>query len=200
MQLTYSGPKPLISSHGISFDKNKDDKFVFLSMAAELIKALNHEYIEDKRYSYTASSKPLDSDEILSQIRACDPQLDEKIAQARHITENMIEEDLKRAHINHLLSEEEKEILVKNITMMRDYQINRAINKAIYYSAANALAALIKQGHIDTITSPMIPRIGHVFHTLQGTLLKLRPPVDSTLDIYEHQGQLTVNLIIKHAQ
>jgi len=199
MQLTYSGPKPLISSHGISFDKNKDDKFVFLSMAAELIKALNHEYIEDKRYSYTASSNSLDSDEILSQIRGCDPKLDEKIAQARATAENIIDEDLHRAHSNHLLSEEEKEILVKNITMMRDYQINRAINKAVYYSAANALATLIKQGHIDTITSPMVPRITHVLHTLQGTLLKLRPPIDSSIDIYEHQGQLTVNLTMKHA-
>jgi hypothetical protein len=197
MQLTYSGPKALISSHGISFDVAKDDKYIYLSMLAELIIALNHEYIEDKRYSYLASNKPLNSDQILSQIRECDPLLDEDITNRKNIAENEIDEELERAHNNHLLNSEEREILIKNISMMRDYNINRAINKAVYYSGLNSLAIIIKKGHINTISAPMIPKFTHVLHSLQGALLKLHPRIESTIDIYEHQGHITVNLSIK---
>ncbi len=197
MKLTYSGPKALISAHGISFDVAKDDKYIYLSMLAELILALNHDYIEDKRYTFLASDKPLNSDEILSQIRACDTTLDEDITQQKYIAENEITDELERARNNHLLSGAEREVLTKNITMMKDYRINRAINKAIYYSGLNSLAMIIKKGHVNTLSAPMIPKFMHVLHSLQGTLQKLHPSINSTIDIYEHQGQITVNLLIK---
>lgn len=198
MQLTYAGPKPSISAHGISFDNNKDDKFIYLGILAELIQALNHEYIEEKTYTYNAAGTALSSDDILTQIRRCDAKVDEAMAFAKKSTEEKIDEDLERAHNNHVLNAQDKEILIKNISMMREYQISRAINKAVYYSGLTSLAELVKKNHIDSIGSSVVARFTHVLHSLQGTLLKLRPPLDSTIDIYEHQGQLSVKLSIKY--
>lgn len=196
MSLKYAGPKPMISAHGVTFDLNKEDKFIYLSIVAELIQALNHEYEGGKRYTYLTSNKPLDTDRILELIRQNDPQLEQEIKDRQKIVEHEIEEELERAHSNKVLCEEEKEVLVKNIELLRHYRINRSINKTIYYSGIASLAHIIQQGHIDRIFAPMFPKFNHVFHSIQGALVKLHPPIDSTIEIYEEDAHLSVRLDI----
>ncbi|MDO9056077.1 MAG: hypothetical protein Q7U69_05970, partial [Sulfuricurvum sp.] len=106
------------------------------------------------------------------------------------------QEELERAHSNRVLCEEERDVLVKNIELLRSYRINRSINKTVYYSAISSLAHIIQKGHIDTIFAPMFPKFTHVFHSIQGALVKLHPPIDSTIDIYEENGHLNVRLDI----
>jgi hypothetical protein len=79
---------------------------------------------------------------------------------------------------------------------MRSYNIQRSINKAIYYSGIEILAGIIKRGDIDTIISPMFLKFTHVFHSVQGALVKLHPPIDSTIDIYEDHGHLKTKFTI----
>ncbi len=196
MRLQYAGPKPLISSHGVEFDLNKEDKFVYLSIVAELIQALDHEYVDDKRYIYMASAKPLDNELVFSIIRAHDPSLEDEIAERQRIVNEEIQDELERAHSNKLLVEEEREVLIKNIEILRNYRVNRSINKTVYYSAIASIAHIIKNGHIDHVSAPMFPKFHHVFHSLQGMLAKLRPPVDSEITIYEEDGHLHTRLNI----
>lgn len=194
MPLQYAGPKPLISAHGVEFDLNKEDKFVYLSIAAELIRALDHKYVGEKRYTYIASAKPLPCDDILSIIRAHDPMIDQEMQMRQHTVEQELLEELERAHTNKLLGEEEREVLIKNIRLMHSYRINRAINKTVYYSAVASIANIIKNGHIDYINAPMFPKFMHLFHTIQGVLAKLHPSIDSSIDIYEEDGHLKTRL------
>ncbi|MFZ5375239.1 MAG: hypothetical protein ACOZBX_06835 [Campylobacterota bacterium] len=196
MRLQYTGPKPLISSHGINFDLNKEDKFVYLSIVAELIRALDHEYEEDRRYVYMTSGKPLDNDLILSIIQAKNPSLEEDVLQRQKIVNGEIDEELERARSNKLLCEEERDVLIKNIEMLRAYRISRSLNKTVYYSGIASIAHIVKNGHIDHITSPMYPKFMHVFHSLQGVLSKLHPPIDSSIDIFQEDGHLQIRLNI----
>jgi hypothetical protein len=200
MPLQYAGPKPLISAHGIDFDLNKEDKFVYLSIAAELIQALDHEYVGEKRYTSVISGKPLPTDHILSTIAAHDPTLDQEMQVRRQAVEHEIREELERAHANQLLCEEEREVLSKNIQLMQNYRINRSVNKTVYYSAIASIANIIKNGHIDYIVAPMFPKFIHLFHTLQGVLAKLHPPIDSNIDIYANDGHLNTRLNILFSQ
>jgi len=196
MSLKYAGPKPLISAHGITFDLNKDDKFIYLSIVAELIQALNHEYEGGKRYTYLTSNKPMDTDRILEVIRQNDPMLDQEINDRQKIVEQEISDELERATTNRVLCDEECSVLVKNIELLRTYRINRSINKTVYYSGITSLAHIIQKGHIDTIFAPMFPKFNHVFHSIQGALVKLHPPIDSAIDIYEENGHLNIRLDI----
>lgn len=100
MSLKYAGPKPLISAHGITFDLNKDDKFIYLSIVAELIQALNHEYVGGERYTHVTAKKPMDVDSILELIRRNDPLLDQEIQDRQKIVEQEIQEELERAYSN----------------------------------------------------------------------------------------------------
>jgi len=196
MSLKYAGPKPLISAHGVTFDLNKEDKFIYLSIVAELIQALNHDYVDGERYTYLTSKKPLDTDSIINLIRLNDPLLDQEIQDRQEIAEQEIEEELEHARSNRVLCEEECNVLVKNIELLRDYRIHRSINKTVYYSGITSLAHIIQKGHIDRIIAPMFPKFNHVFHSIQGALVKLHPPIDSQIDIYEHEGHLQVRLEI----
>jgi hypothetical protein len=196
MSLKYVGPKPLISARGITFDLNKEDKFIYLSIVAELIQALNHEYVGGERYTHITAKKPMDADRILELIQLLDPHLDQAIQDRKLIVEEEIKEELARADTNKVLCDEECRVLVKNIELLRSYRITRSINKTVYYSGINSLAHIIQKGQIERIYAPMFPKFTHVFHSIQGALKKLHPPIDSALDIYEEDGHLTVRLDI----
>ncbi|MFY9141910.1 hypothetical protein [Sulfuricurvum sp.] len=196
MPLHYAGPKPMISQTGIEFDHNKEDKFVYMSFVAELIKALDHPYINDKRYIYTPAKAITDTDVILDLFKTYDPSLPNEIEDRKKMTEAEIDNEVEREKNNRLLLPEEREIYVKNIQLLRQYRINRAINKTVYYSGVFSLANIIHRGHISFITAPMLPVHFHVFHSIQGTLSKLHPPMSSNITIYEESGHLYTRLEI----
>ncbi len=196
MLLKYVGPKPLISAHGVSFDLNKEDKFIYLSIVAELIQALDHDYQSDQRYTYLAMAKPLNADKIYEIIADKDDNLLTEIKERQSVAEAEFQDELQRAHENKVLCEEEREVLIRNIELLHSYQINRSVNKTVYYAGINAIANEIKQGHIDYINAPMFPKFLHVFHSIQGALTKMHPPIDSSIDIHEHEGHLNVRLNI----
>lgn len=198
MTIKYVGPRALISVSGIDFDHKKEDMYVYTSIVAELLRSLDHEYVEGERYVSVTGGRPLPPDAILSTIRTYDPTLEETLAQRSRESEAQIAEEITRARENRLLTPEEREVLIRNIELMRSYRIQRSINKSVYYSGINSLAHVIKKGHIDYITAPMFPIFMHVFHSVQGVLGKLHPPLDSEIDIFEEHGHLNVRLKLKN--
>jgi len=195
--LKYVGPKALFSVSGISFDNSKEDKFIYLSILAELIEALDHEYSSDQRYVVETGSKPLDENILLDLIRKRPSNLDEQIEYWAEKTTQDIDDDIKRARNNPILSAEERQVLENNLEILRPYRMQRSINKSIYYAGVKLLASIIKQSGIQYITTPMYPKFLHVLHSAQGALRALHPSVDSTIDIYEEQGHLVVQLKIQ---
>lgn len=196
--IRYVGPKPLILAGGVEFDHKKEDKYIYLSIAAELIRLLDHDYVEGQRYVSVTGRRPLDPETTFSLIRSYDPELETEISKRVKHTEADIAEEIERAHSNRLLNEEARSILLKNIEMMRDYRIQRTINKTVYYSGVESLVRIIRKGHIDYITAPMFPIFVHIFHSVEGVLAKQRPPIDSEIDIYEDSGHLNVRLTLKN--
>ena len=195
--LKYVGPKALFSATGISFDNSKEDKFVYLSILAELINSLDHEYISDKRYVIEAGRKPLDENILLETIRKRPSDLDEQISYWITKTTKEIDDDIQRAKENPILNTEEREVLKKNLEILRPYRLQRSINKSIYYAGVNLLASIIRQSDIQYITTPMYPKFLHVLHSVQGALRAFHPSIESNIDIYEEKSHLLVQLKIQ---
>jgi hypothetical protein len=193
MTLKYVGPKPIISHRGIDFDKNKEDKFVYLNIVVQLIKALDHDYIENKSYVYEADKRFSKSEVVDILTQYCD-NIDEIIDKRNHSIEDEIQHHIDRAHDSQTLNDEEKEILLNNINIMHDYMIQRSINKSVYYCAIDVLASIVEKDHLDHITMPMYQTFFHVLHSLQGVLLKAERPIDTKIDIYQEDGELFVKL------
>ena len=194
MTLKYVGPKPNISQHGISFDNNKEDKYVYLSIVLQLLNALNHEYYEDRVYFYDTNTSRVDDSTLLHDLKKYCPEIESIVDKRSHNVEDELQENIDRARKSSALSKEESEVLTKNIEIMHDYLIQRSINKSVYYCAITALADLLKKDNIDHIIAPMYQNFVHVFHSVQGVLQKDKFPIDTDLDIYREDSQLLVKL------
>jgi flagellin-specific chaperone FliS len=194
MKLKYVGPKPIISHTGIEFDNNKEDKYVFLNIAVQLLKALDHDYFEDKTYTYEASTQRLSPDELYEELKKLCPNISSLMEKENHNVEDEINHNLQRAQENSVLNEENKTTLQNNINIMHDYIVQRSINKSVYYCVIDLLAELLKKDHIDHVIAPMFQKFAHVFHSIQGSLRKQKFPIDTALDVYEKDGELLVKL------
>ncbi len=194
MRLKYVGPKPIISHTGIEFDQNKEDKFIYLNIIVQFIKALDHEYIDNKVYSFDTNSQRLSNDEIFQELDKYCPDIKELIYSEDINIEDEIDHNIQRAHDNQVLSETDKKVLENNIMIMRDYMIQRAINKKAYYCAIGILSNLVKKDNIDYIITPMYQKFAHVLHSLQGYLQSQKVPIDTKLEIYQENGKLLVKL------
>jgi vacuolar-type H+-ATPase catalytic subunit A/Vma1 len=192
--LEYVGPKPHISHTGIDFDNNKEDKYVYLHIVVQLIKALSHDYFEDKKYTYTTDDTKVDARRLMHELKTVCKNLPDLIKKENISVEEEIEENIQRAHENKTLTKEDKITLENNINIMHDYLVQRAINKSVYYCSIKVLADLLKKDHIDYIITPMYPQFTHVLHSVQGVLVKEKFPIDTKIDIYKEDSKLFVKL------
>lgn len=198
MGIKYVGPKPIISHTGIEFDNNKEDKFVYLNIAVQLIKAIDHEYIEDRKYTYDTNSARLSNDELMDELKQYCPKLNSIVERRNAIIEEDIEHDIQRARENTFLNEENKKILENNIELMHDYLVQRSINKDVYYCVVDNLAQMLKKDNIDYIVAPMFQNFLHVFHSVQGSMKRQRIPVDTGIEIFKREGQLLAKFQVKN--
>ena len=194
MELKYVGPKPIISHTGIEFDNNKEDKFVYLNIIVQLLKSLNHKYINNKVYTYQTDTSRLSNKELYNELKRYCPHIESLMQEENYDEMHEIEHNLQRAHENSVLNDDEKEILENNIKIMNDYLIQRAINKKVYYCAVDELAELVKEDNIDYIIVPMFQKFAHVLHSVQGSLQKQKVAIDTKLDIYQEDGELLTKL------
>jgi len=196
MKLTYAGPKPIISHTGVAFDKNKEDKYSYLSILVKLLNTFNHEYLEDKTYICDAAISDIGGDELYRELKKYCANIDELIKSEDHAIECQIEHDLVRAHGNMVLNDAAKEVLENNIKIMHDYMIQRSINKSVYYCGIHALAKIIEREKIEHITVPMFIKYTHVLHSVQGVLRGEKRPLESDLIIFEEDEKLFAKLQI----
>jgi hypothetical protein len=196
MELKYAGPKPIISHTGIEFDNNKEDKFVYLNIVVQLLKAIDHEYIKNKIYTYKVDTARLSNDEINQELKKYCPNILQLMTKENHNIQDEIEHNIQRAHENLILSDADKITLENNINIMHDYLIHRSINKSVYYYAIEQLSELLKKDHIDYIIVPMFQKFAHVLHSVQGSLKRQKLPIDSNLEIYQEDNKLLIKLTL----
>ncbi len=194
MQLKYVGPKPLISYSGIEFDTNKEDKYVYLNIALQFLRGLDHDYFENKTYHYEIATDRLSNDEMLNILKLYCKNVESLVEKQNHDIQEEIFHNIQRASENEVLSEENKEILKENLKIMHEYMVQRSINKAVYYCVIDSLADLLKKDHIDYIIVPMYQKFIHVLHSIQGSLLKQKVPIDTQIDIYQEDDKLLAKL------
>lgn len=196
MDLKFVGPKPIISHKGITFDNNKEDKFKYLNIVVQFLKALDHSYIEDKTYTYDTSTKRLSHKELLDELKKYCPNLEQLANKRNAVIEEDIAEEIARAKDNPYLSEQEKEVLEININIMHNYLVQRSINKSVYYASLQALVDMLVENNVEYIVVPMYQKFVHVFHSLQGVLKHQKRSINSKVEIYEQNGFLFSKLQI----
>ena len=194
--IKYVGPKPMISKSGIDFDQSKEDKFIYLNIALQLLKAIDHEYYEDKKYIYNINSPHISEDTLEKEIKKYCHNYEELIAKENHILEDEFQDELRHIFENKTLESIEKEVCENNWNMMHDYILQRSINKKVYYCIIQQLAEVVKKDNINYIITPMNQSFIHVLHSVQGALTEQKFPIDTKLEIYEENREFLAKLSI----
>ena len=194
MKLEYAGLKPVISEHGISFKDGKEDKFIYLSIAVDILNAINHNYEQKKKYSHQVSEVQLKADEILNILLKFHPDLEDTMNQevdsyTKHLDAE--EEDV-RNRIN--LSQIEKDTFIANLKLMRKYKTQRAKNKIFYFHCIETIIEIILKYKIKEIDTPFNERFWHILQTIEGKLSAQK--VSSNLKTIEENCTLKAMLLI----
>jgi len=197
IQIAYAGPKVLFSEHGINFDNNKEDKFVYLNIATQLHQALSHEHEPNQIYQYSTDSKRLSSEEIMAYFQTIFSDSKVLLEIAQKEADEFIDHEKHRAVIRNDLNEIATKAWLANIQLMQKYVKQRRFNKAIYYQIINSLGKLVIKHNVTQINTPMYQKFVHVLHSLKGVLKNSKPSLDSTVEFYDNKGVLEVRLMIK---
>lgn len=194
MKLEYAGLKPVISEHGISFKDGKEDKFIYLSIAVDILNAINHNYEQKKKYSHQVSEVQLKADEILNILLKFHPDLEDTMNQeidsyTKHLDAE--EEDV-RNRIN--LSQIEKDTFIANLKLMRKYKTQRAKNKVFYFHCIETIVETIIKYKIKEVDTPFNERFWHILQTIEGKLSTHK--INSSLKMIEEESVLKAMLLI----
>ena len=194
MKIKYVGPRPEISEHGVTFKTGKEDKYVYLSVAVQILIALDKNCKDEKTYSYNTSQRALSDMEMLDTMLKFEPTLEESIlkekeAYAKHLDEE-IEHIKQREHMNPL----NKEIFINNYKIMKEYRLQRAVNKMYYMHCVQEIVDVIKKEHIKEIDAPFQEKYWHVLQTIEGALISLKSSLSCDLKIDRDKDD---NLIAK---
>lgn len=170
MKFEYIGFRPVISQFGVSFKQGKDDKYVYLPFAYEILESVKGDFTSNKKHSTSVKVDNSNIDKLYKEVEVIFPNLKkeiiEKLDNYKENLDKKHNEIESRDHLNNI----DKAIYLSNLEAMRDYRINRAKNKIFYYYAIAAIAELIKDNKIKKLNLPFNEQFWHVLKTLQGVL------------------------------
>ena len=171
MKFEYVGYRPVISHNGVTFKQGKDDKFIYLPYAYEILNALNHEYTTNKnKYSNSINLDNSNIDKLYKVVEIYFPDIEKSIEDKLKKYKEHLEEERENIISRPHLSDIEKNIFLSNLDLMKNYRINRAKNKIFYYYVIATIVEIIKEKRIKEIDIPYHNKFWHVLNTIQGVL------------------------------
>ena len=171
MKFEYVGYRPVISHNGVTFKQGKDDKFIYLPYAYEILNAFNHEYTTNKnKYSNSINLDNSNIDKLYKVVETYFPDIEKSIEDKLKKYKEHLEEERENIISRPHLSDIEKNIFLSNLDLMKNYRINRAKNKIFYYFVIATIVEIIKEKRIKEIDIPYHNKFWHVLNTIQGVL------------------------------
>ncbi len=194
MKLEYAGLKPIISEHGVSFKDGKEDKFIYLSFAIDILNAIDHTYEQKKKYSHQLDHKNLSSIEIVNTLLKFHSDLEDTMNKEIDSYVNHLDNEENEVKNRTNLSEIEKDTFVANLKLMRKYKTQRARNKIFYFHCIETIVETILKYKIKEIDTPFNERYWHILQTIEGKLSTNK--ISSNLKIIDEDAVLKAMLLI----
>jgi hypothetical protein len=197
MTIKYVGPRAVISQHGVEFKDGKEDKFVYLMIAVQILVAIDKKYENKKFYQYDEDTKRFTNQEILDILHKYEPNIEEKIKKEIDTYIAHIKHEKEMVSLNSVISDTEKEIWIKNIDIMTQYRIQRAINKIYYIHCIKHIDKIIIREKIEKIITPFYEKFWHILQTLQGGIEIGNNSHHTSLDIFtKDDDKMMIEMII----
>jgi len=206
MRLRYVGPRPIISQHGIGFDKNEPDKYLFLHTVIELLEVVE-ESTRDKNYSMSNDGvidlrdwEGIDfSHNVLNDLikKHCD-NVDDLIQQKDKKSEDSFLKLTDSIRTNSHLSRNEKIAWLENLKIMHNYYIQFIENEFIYEHMIKMLVEDIRKKHVREIFFPLHRNYGYVMsHLHDFSSLAYKKSLESKITIEMNGSKVFGKLVMK---
>lgn len=197
-RVEYVGPRVEISNHGIIYRNDKEDKYVYLGSALEILKDIDNNYEEKPSYSHHFETIKLEDENLQSTLVYYEDKFEECITEECKRYKEKIDHQIEYVQTLPHLSDIDKEVWIKNIEIMRKYKMKRALNKMYYMHCVQDIVHVIKDKNIREITVPFNKNFFHVINTVKGALITGKPSFDAkAIEEVNKDGNLIVKLTIK---
>ena len=196
MTLKYAGPKPMISEHGISFKDGKEDKYVYLMIAIQILQAIDHNTVEHTTYEYDTNTKRLNDEQMQEIILSYHPTLANTMTKEINGYLVHLDNEIQDVKKSPIFSPIEKEAYIGNLKIMKEYKIQRAKNKIFYMHTIDTIIEVIKQRKIKKISTPFYEKFWHTLQTIQGHLATSKRGLKSDLKVITNDGKMYAILTI----
>ncbi len=193
----YVGPRVEISNHGVAYKKAKEDKYVYLMVALEILKYIDNDYEKKHSYSHNFENKPLDEEMLYTLLKYHDSDMEKKIEEEERNYERKILRKIEYIQNLPHLTDIDKNVWIRNIELMKAYTIQRAINKRYYIYCIQAISNLIKHHRIREIRTPFNKHFFHVVNSIKGTLITGKPSLNAKVtNETDKENNMVINLYI----
>lgn len=198
-RVEYVGPRVEISNHGIIYRNDKEDKYVYLGSALEILKDIDNDYAKKPSYSHHFETIKLEDENLQSTLVYYEDKFQECITEECKKYKEKIDHQIEYVHTLPHLSDIDKEVWIKNIEIMRKYKMKRALNKMYYMHCIQDIVHVIKNKNIREISVPFNKNFFHVINTIKGAVITGKPSRDAkVIEEVNKDGNLIVKLTIKN--
>jgi len=197
-KLHYVGPRVEISHHGISYKIAKEDKYVYLMSALEILKDIDNDYEKNSFYIHHFDHKGLEEDNLHTVLQQHEYDVEDCISEECKKYKQKIEDKI--AYIRSIphLTDIDKDVWIKNIEIMKEYKVQRAMNKMYYFHCIGDIVHLIQNNRIKQLTVPFNKNFFHVLNTIKGALIMGKPSLDAkVIRQYDKNDNMVVKLTIR---
>jgi len=198
LKVKYVGPRVEISHHGINYKKDKEDKYVYLLVALEILRDIDNDYEKQASYAHCYESHILDESEVHTLLKMYEEDVEVHVTSEYTRYEEKIKHELAFVKGLSHLSDLEKEVWMKNIELMKAYRLQRAVNKIYYEHCITNIRKLIVHKKIKEIITPFNKDFFHVINSLKGQLITGKPSLDTAVvEEMNKDNEMCIKLSIK---
>ena len=198
-KLHYVGPRVEISNHGIFYKKSKEDKYIYLNAAFKILQNIDNDYEKKPSYNYLFSSKTLEKEYLHTILKHPKDDIKEYITKECEKYKQKIQHQIEYVKNLPHLTKIDKEVWIKNIEIMKEYKMQRAINKMYYMHCIEDIREVIRHKKIKIITVPFDKHFFHVLNTVKGALIMGNPSLDAkVIEEYNKNNTMIVKLTIRN--
>jgi len=195
MKLEYVGHKPVISHRGVDFSIGKEDKYIYIEPAAQMLDFLGELKVDSS--IQLNPKKPLDEIEVFKTLYKYKPDFDKFYEKKISIYKQNIEDDISKVNEQQHLVDIEKEVLKNNLRYMTSYRIQRATNKLVYEELINACVDLIRKKGVAELRMPFSISFLHVAESFESSLALLSKAVVAQVEVMLDKDEPYTKLSIK---
>ena len=190
LKIKYMGPKPQITENGVFFKDGKEDKYLYLKTAAQILLSLNKTVKKNDNLQVLVSNhEDLSDEDIINIIKRYEPKLEEHIQIEEKKYELHIQDEIKDVENHKVLNDEEKRVWINNINIMKEYMMQREINKLFYIHLIKAIKDIIKENSVHEIDIDFSLEHWHVLSTISGNLEYGTKSVSTTIKMEVNENK-----------